>query len=101
MEGCQVSQTKRLNAFLEPDENGPYVYYTDYAALAAEKATNDAEFCEMKQDYLQLRIKNAALAAENERLRKAGDAMAERIDADGQPHLETDDWDAAKEGKSV
>lgn len=38
------------------------------------------------------------LTAKNERLRKAGDAMAERIDADGQPHLETDDWEAAKSG---
>ena len=75
-------------------EEGKYVLHSDYAALAAE-------YVELKDLYLKCRIDIGNLHKKNERLRKAGDAMAERIDADGQPHLETDDWDAAKEGRDA
>ena len=88
-------------------KDGPYVCHEQHAEIvaalaadkqAADRATFDAirAFTVLKEDY-------AALAAENERLRKAGDVMAAIIrppaHGPGEWDGEYDAWHAAKEGK--
>ena len=56
-------------------------------------------------EMVKAMAENRLLKAENERLRKAGDAMQKRLiflhdrwDSD-EPNIESDAWNAAKEGK--
>jgi hypothetical protein len=70
-----------------PCEQGEYVLYTDYAALAAEKENEVAE----------LQAKVADIEARCRLLRRLGDEMAEALD-DGEPNLLIDKWYDAKQG---
>jgi len=82
---------------MESDENGQYVTWRDYAWLLAEveRLTN----CKSEAD--RFKAENARLKAEVERLRKAGDAMAEAFPSPNFPreHYAIRAWNAAKEGK--
>ena len=53
------------------------------------------------EEHIRLLNDNAALQAENERLRKAGDAMAKLLSCAGSPPSEVADWLAAKEGRDA
>ena len=89
-----MSHPKRLNAFLQDDADGIYCFYSDYAALAAEKEAETKAVFDAIRLITQLRD-------ENERLRKAGDAMATIIKppahGTGEWDGEYDAWFAAKE----
>ena len=102
---------------------GPLVEYTDYARLHSQFANSEQENARLKADVGELAdgLKLASevgikiadevtrLKAEVERLRKAGDAMADSIqfneemekDYDGPTivHPSVERWNAAKEGK--
>ena len=96
--------TRVLGMFeMQHAENGDWVYHSDYAALAAEVER-------LKQPWVKILTESetwnalsevARLTAENDRLRKAGDAVCES------PYLlETDEaviaWRAAaKEGRDA
>ena len=62
-------------------KDGPYVCHEQHAeivaALAADKQAADRATFDAIRAFTVLKDENAALAAENERLRKAGDAMAD------------------------
>jgi hypothetical protein len=73
----------------EPD--GLFVSYEDYARLKAEVERLDA-LCK------QLGKQHSDISCENIMLRKAGDAMADRLMYQGYPAT-VPDWNAAKEGK--
>lgn len=68
-----------------------------YIPVEAEKWAQMVQAMALAADLM---AENKRLASENERLRKAGDAMAHWIDhqyhKDGYPFVEG--WDAAKEG---
>ena len=49
--------------------------------------------------YAEVEAENARLKAEVERLRKAGDAMADLLSCAGSPPNIVQSWNAAKEGK--
>lgn len=53
---------------------------------------------ELEKKIATLEAKNAALTSEVVRLRRAGDAMAERIEDDGETHPESDAWHDARNG---
>ena len=78
--------------------NGNWVKFEDYARLKAEVARLEA-FCTLTI------IPNEILQAENERLRKAGDAMLLALNKRDDIFDNSDkdnaiaDWNAAKEGK--
>ena len=60
-------------------KDGPYVCHEQHAeivaALAADKQAADRATFDAIRAFTVLKDENAALQAENERLRKAGDAM--------------------------
>lgn len=103
-----MSQPKRYSVAVDDpwfgngayiQEDGKYVLYSDYAALAAEldvlKNGDDALLEKHKLNkhlILQLRL-------ENERLRKAGDAMASALAFEYRDSPKVADWLAAKEGR--
>ena len=77
----------------------------EYEKLKAEveELTHDANEADQQYEHAISRVRR--LEAENERLRKAGDAMQKRLiflhdrwDSD-EPNIESDAWNAAKEGK--
>jgi uncharacterized small protein (DUF1192 family) len=82
--------------YRKPD--GPFVSHDDYAALHYERIHDLNQIGGLQEE-------NARLKAEVERLRKAGDAMAEAINLnddvfDNQDKREAKAaWNAAKEGK--
>ena len=80
--GIEIAEMRSRIADLEADKE------------AETKATFDAI-----RLITQLRDENAALAAENERLRKAGDAMAHEFKFIGGATVEA--WHAAKEGSDA
>jgi len=61
-------------------KDGPYVCHEQHAeivaALAADKQAADRATFDAIRAFTVLKDENAALAAENERLRKAGDALS-------------------------
>lgn len=84
-------------------KDGPYVCHEQHAeivaALAADKQAADRATFDAIRAFTVLKDENAALAAENERLRKAGDAMAFHAKQDStgfELHDAADDWEAAK-----
>ena len=86
---------------MKTDENGEYVRYSDYAALQAENERLKAETVKQIEAALPpVEAYIAKLEAENERLRKAGDAMAAIIrppaHGPGEWEGEYDAWLAAK-----
>ena len=72
-----ANKPKRLSAFLTEHPDGAYCYYSDYAALAAE----------------------------NERLRKAGDELEDdlflRMNLNARLPSSIAAWNAAKEGRDA
>ena len=76
-------------------KNGNLVSYEDYARLKAEVEL-------LKENPMivsllaHLRVENARLKAEVERLTKAGDAMAKLLSCCGNPQSEVRGWNAAK-----
>ena len=86
-----------LRADVYEAENGEFVYYDDYAALAADKEA------ETKATFDAIRL-ITQLRDENERLRKAGDVMAAIIrppaHGPGEWDGEYDAWQIAKEVQS-
>lgn len=61
-------------------ENGEYVLYTDYAALASEKEVETRATFDAIRTITQLRDDYAALAAENERLRRDANELADNLE---------------------
>jgi uncharacterized small protein (DUF1192 family) len=53
---------------------------------------------ELEKRIATLEAQNAALTSQVQRLRWAGDAMAERMEDDGETHPESDGWWDAKNG---
>ena len=77
---------------------------------ALEQSLNDhMEICRLQRKAKRLKVENARLKVEVERLRKAGDAMVDYIErtesnaydieADGDDRIA--EWNAAKEGKQA
>ena len=95
-------------------DNGEWVKYEDYARLHSQFANSEQENARLKADIKDLREDRirmcdvtiediaviARLKAEVERLRKAGDDMADHIQS-GWVSAERaiDQWNAAKESK--
>jgi len=83
-------------------KDGPYVCHEQHAeivaALAADKQAADRATFDAIRAFTVLKDENAALAAENERLRKAGDAMADEFKFIGGGTV--DGWHKAKEVQS-
>jgi uncharacterized small protein (DUF1192 family) len=92
-------------------EKGEWVQYSDYAALQAEVERLKAETVKQIEAALPpVEAYIAKLEAENERLRAAGDAMADKIRYDekmldedwgveGREHRTVQAWRAAKGGQ--
>jgi uncharacterized small protein (DUF1192 family) len=100
MEARPMSDLIRYN--IKPGEDGyeiavslggEWVHYSDYARLQQERVHDLNQIGGLQQEL-------ARLKAEVERLRKAGDAMAEAV---GDPTIDWPPreaaWNAAKEGK--
>lgn len=95
----------------EVHDKGIFVMHSDYAALDAEverlKALLDSNLNASKKVLGQsdaLRIERDALAAENERLRKAGDLLERALilrTYNEDLHPSIIGWDAAKEGRDA
>ena len=90
-------------------KDGPYVCHEQHAeivaALAADKQAADRATFDAIRAFTVLKDENAALQAENERLRKAGDAMENALMCSGCSECEgmydshdeaIDGWHAAK-----
>ena len=109
---AQVAELKQ-----QPDALTAYLYAAELAKadikkLKAENTSLKAEVERLQNncDYLDRELdreidKTAMLCGQVERLRKAGDAMQKRLiflhdrwDSD-EPNIESDAWNAAKEGK--
>ena len=102
---------------IHPQADGHLVMWSDYAALAAEKADTLMVMAKLHMEYRRLQAENERLrsasfvtavpseeyeklTAENERLRKAGDVMAKSLEF-GIPANRSQKiaaWLAAKEG---
>ena len=85
-----------------PSEQGRYVLHSDYAALAADFSQMTAWGRGLETDKRLLAERNAALAAEVKRLRKAGDAMHAAAVQDSTGLWLTkpfEDWTRAKESR--
>ena len=65
--------------------------------LAVERLKAEVERLKAEPERLMFLLNNAYLA--NERLRKAGDAMADLLSCAGSPPNVVQSWNAAKEGK--
>ena len=91
---------------MQADDEGQYVTWRDYAWLLAENQRLQAEVEEARKGSgagmsVMLDLNNQ-LVAEVERLRKAGDAMADNlyIPVHHEIYLKLiSDWEAAKQGK--
>jgi hypothetical protein len=68
-------QGKNYLVAMVADRDGEYVDYRNYAALQAEKEVETRATFDAIRTITQLRDDYAALQAENERLRKAGDGL--------------------------
>ena len=85
---------------MQPFEQGDWVTYTDYLAMVDQR--DAAMMCAESGNALvkQLKDQIAEAKAENERLRKAGDAMAAIIrppaHGPGEWDGEYDEWQIAK-----
>ena len=86
-------------------KDGPYVCHEQHteivAALAADKQAADRATFDAIRAFTVLKDEVAALQAENERLRKAGDEMENRLyeisgDFDLEPFDECGKWNKAK-----
>ena len=81
-------------------KDGPYVDFEQHQEIVAALAAENKRLIELGNNQM---VEKFELQAENERLRKAGDAMAHWIDhqyhKDGYPFVEG--WDAAKEGSDA
>ena len=78
---------------------------SDFYRSQLQKDTCRLENIQMQDAFKHYEAENTRLKAEVERLRKAGDAMQKRLiflhdrwDSD-EPNIESDAWNAAKEGK--
>jgi FtsZ-binding cell division protein ZapB len=124
VESCPTTGFHETRPWVYETEHGMYVKHADYAALQAENerltkerdhyqwaSTNDGIACnERARENQDLENQIDALKAENERLRKAGDEMAEHFEgfsewmenADGSPYVSSrlKAWLAAKGVKS-
>jgi hypothetical protein len=90
-------------------KDGPYVCHEQHAeivaALAADKQAADRATFDAIRAFTVLKDEVAALQAENERLRKAGDAIMDAFYRDGDDGCTYDEayqiWLAAKERRGA